>query len=99
MLTKPRRRAARRAEIRVREHAPAVDVHQGMARGSEVMPPYGFGRGDAPAALDAAPHAIREELHVGGQDHFYLEGQVALAVPGEEGAMSAVEHGASLAAF
>ena len=23
------------------------------------------------------------ELHIGGQEHFYLEGQVALAVPGE----------------
>jgi xanthine dehydrogenase large subunit len=26
-------------------------------------------------------------LHVGGQDHFYLEGQVAYAIPGEDGDM------------
>jgi xanthine dehydrogenase large subunit len=41
--------------------------------------------GDAPAAIAAAPHHVAGHLNVGGQEHFYLEGQVALVVPGEGG--------------
>ena len=43
--------------------------------------------GDAAAALAAAPHRLAGELETGGQDHFYLESQVALAVPREAGEM------------
>ena len=41
--------------------------------------------GDAEAAIAAAPHSLCGTLATGGQDHFYLEGQVALVVPGEDG--------------
>jgi len=41
-------------------------------------------RGDAKAAIAAAPHRISGELRTGSQEHFYLEGQVAYAVPGEQ---------------
>jgi xanthine dehydrogenase large subunit len=40
--------------------------------------------GDAQAALASAPHRLKGRIRVGGQDHFYLEGQIALAVPGED---------------
>jgi xanthine dehydrogenase large subunit len=43
--------------------------------------------GDADAALAASPHRLSGTLYVGGQDHFYLEGQVAYAIPGEGGDM------------
>ena len=32
-------------------------------------------------------HRLEGAFRVGGQEHFYLEGQVALAVPGEDGDM------------
>ena len=41
--------------------------------------------GDARAALAAAPRQVSGALTIGGQEHFYLEGQVALALPGEDG--------------
>ncbi len=41
-------------------------------------------KGDLAAALAASPHRVEGTLHIGGQEHFYLEGQVALAVPGED---------------
>jgi xanthine dehydrogenase large subunit len=44
-------------------------------------------RGDAMGALDAAPRRLRGRSVVGGQDHFYLEGQVSLAVPLDDGGM------------
>ena len=44
-------------------------------------------RGDPDAALAAAPHRLSAEFSVGGQEHFYLEGQIAFALPGEDGDM------------
>lgn len=41
-------------------------------------------RGDVEAAITAAAHRLQGRIAVGGQDHFYLEGQVALALPGED---------------
>ncbi|WP_112873117.1 xanthine dehydrogenase molybdopterin binding subunit [Paracoccus endophyticus] len=48
-----------------------------------VTPPLTLTRGDADAALAAAPRRIDGRFAIGGQDHFYLEGQIALAIPGE----------------
>ena len=50
-----------------------------------VTPPLTLRRGDAQTAIARAPHRLNGELRVGGQDHFYLEGQIALAIPGEDG--------------
>ena len=81
------RRAARRARIEVDARPPAVTVDQGLAAGAEVQAPYEFRRGEPAPAIAAAPHRIEGRLRIGGQDHFYLEGQVALAVPGEDDEM------------
>ena len=43
--------------------------------------------GDARKAIAAAPLRSAGTIRIGGQEHFYLEGQVALAVPGEDGDM------------
>ncbi len=52
-----------------------------------VTDPLTLKRGDAATAIAAAPRKMKGQMRVGGQDHFYLEGQIALAVPGEaEGA-------------
>ena len=47
--------------------------------------PYVMARGDTGRAIEAAPHKLKGRIYVGGQEHFYLEGQAALAVPGEDG--------------
>ena len=52
--------------------------------GPPLIPPMLLADGDAPAALARAPHRLGGEFRCGGQEHFYLEGQVALAVPGED---------------
>ena len=51
------------------------------------MPDYAFINGDAAKAIAAAPLRSAGKIRIGGQEHFYLEGQVALAVPGEDGAV------------
>ena len=52
-----------------------------------VLPPMHLSRGDAPAALAAAPHRLSGEWAVGGQEQFYLEGQISYALPQENKAL------------
>ncbi len=79
------RRAARLAKIEVAAAPPAVTVDDALAMQTEdVLPSYGYGRGDAAKALKVAKYKLKESFFIGGQEHFYLEGQVAAAYP-EEG--------------
>jgi xanthine dehydrogenase large subunit len=67
------------------EPRPAVlTVEEAMARGQFVSPEQVIARGDVKTALADAPMRLAGELRCGGQDHFYLEGQIALAMPGED---------------
>jgi xanthine dehydrogenase large subunit len=81
------RRAVLRAQIEIDAERPNVTVEQGKASGERVLPDYAFVNGDAAKAIAAAPVQTSGKLRIGGQEHFYLEGQVALAVPGEDGAV------------
>ncbi|THD83419.1 xanthine dehydrogenase molybdopterin binding subunit [Aliigemmobacter aestuarii] len=82
------RRAARLGRIDHQELPATLTVEQAMAAGSRFEGgPVIWSRGDAAGAIAAAPHRIEGEIEVGGQEHFYLEGQVAMAVPGEGGDM------------
>ena len=49
-----------------------------------VTEPLKLERGDVAPALAAAPHRLKGRMRVGGQDHFYLEGHIAFAIPGED---------------
>jgi xanthine dehydrogenase large subunit len=89
------RRAARLARSEIEAEWPSVTVEHAIARDETVLPDYAFGRGDVAAALKASPRRLAGTLRVGGQEHFYLEGQVALAIPGEDGAvhvLSSTQH-------
>jgi len=79
------RRAARLARFEIAAVTPAIDVAAAARRGDKVLPDYAFVRGDAVSALAGAPVTIRDSFAIGGQEHFYLEGQIALALPGEGG--------------
>jgi xanthine dehydrogenase large subunit len=93
------RRAARLADIDVEEKPAILDVDEAMARKSWVSEPHEMNRGDAAAAIAAAPHRLRGELRTGSQDHFYLEGQASMAIPQEDGDMliySSTQHPSEL---
>ena len=81
------RRAARLAKIDY-EDLPAILTPQAArAAQSYVLPPMRLARGNAEAAFGSAPYRVKGELHVGGQEQFYLEGQIAYAIPGEDRGM------------
>ena len=81
------RAAAKLVEIDYEPLPAVLTVEEAMARESFVSPPQTMVRGEVEAALAGAPHRLSGELRCGGQDHFYLEGQIALATPGEDGDM------------
>ena len=78
------RRAARCVKCHI-EALPAVfNVRDALKAQSYVMPPVFVKRGNATEALKTAAHTLHGTLEVGGQEHFYLEGQVAYVVPQEQ---------------
>ena len=78
------RSAAARIEVDYEVLEPILTIEEALEREHYVADPMIIRRGDAEAALDAAPHRLAGEVSCGGQDHFYLEGHIALAVPGED---------------
>ncbi|MBN9526534.1 MAG: xanthine dehydrogenase molybdopterin binding subunit [Alphaproteobacteria bacterium] len=84
-------RAAARLAVVEYEPLPAlITVEAALAAGSYVLPSVTMRRGDAATAIAGAPHRLAGRLEIGGQDHFYLEGQISLALPGEDGDVTVV---------
>jgi xanthine dehydrogenase large subunit len=81
------RRAARLAKITYEELPAILTPQAARAAQSYVLPPMRLQRGDAQAAFERAPHRVQGELYVGGQEQFYLEGQIAYAIPQENDGM------------
>lgn len=79
------RRAAVLAEVSYEEHPAVITMDDAIAAGDRLEEPLVFAKGDAEEAIAGATHVIEGSLDVGGQEHFYLEGQAAMAVPGEGG--------------
>jgi len=81
------RRAAARARdvIRATPLPPVLTPQQAHAAQQYVVPPMHLQRGDAVAAIAAAPHRMRRSFDIGGQEQFYLEGQISYALPQEDG--------------
>jgi xanthine dehydrogenase large subunit len=79
------RRACQLAEISYEDLPMVLDVAAARAAGGAVVTePLTLQRGDQAAAIAAAPRRLSGTMTAGGQDHFYLEGQIALAMPGED---------------
>jgi len=77
--------AAHLAKIEYAGEEPLLDVKSAEAGGGAlVTKPLKLKRGDPSSALEKSPMRISGEMEIGGQDHFYLEGHIAMAVPGED---------------
>lgn len=78
------RHAARRVRLEIEALPAVLTVHEALASQHYVLPPVHVQRGNAQQALAVAPHRLKGAFEVGGQEHFYLEGQVAYALPLEQ---------------
>ncbi len=80
------RRAARLARIDYAEETPILGVDEALAANSRFEDgPRIYAKGDLDTALATAPHRVTGRIELGGQEHFYLEGQAALALPQDNG--------------
>ena len=79
------RKAVQRGSIDYSELEAILDPLTAVERKSFVLPSETLVRGDPDAALKSAPNRASRRVFVGGQDQFYLEGHVAMAIPEEDG--------------
>ena len=76
--------ASRLAKVVYEALEPILTIEQAIARQSWILPPVQLTAGDANAKLAVAPYRLQGMAQVGGQEHFYLEGQICYAYPKEE---------------
>jgi len=79
------RAAAGKAVVEYEDLPAAIDIASARAMDLTIEASQRMARGDARAALAASPRRVQGKFVIGGQDHFYLEGQIALATPREDG--------------
>jgi xanthine dehydrogenase large subunit len=78
------RRAARKVQLDIEALPAILDVREALRAEHFVLPPVFVKRGDAAQAIARAPRTLSGSFDVGGQEHFYLEGQIAYALPLEQ---------------
>ncbi|MFP3848440.1 xanthine dehydrogenase molybdopterin binding subunit [Pseudomonas sp. W5-01] len=81
------RKAAMAAIIEYEDLEPVLDVVQAYRNKHFVLDSHTHQRGDSATALASATHRIQGTLHIGGQEHFYLETQISSVMPTEDGGM------------
>ena len=82
------RKAARLGRLSYDEQTPLLTIDDALQADSRFEDgPRIYAKGDVSAALDAAPHRVKGSIEIGGQEHFYLEGHAALALPQDGGEM------------
>ncbi|WP_413044164.1 xanthine dehydrogenase molybdopterin binding subunit [Pseudomonas sp. YJ42] len=81
------RKAAMAAIIEYEDLEPVIDVVDALRKKHFVLDSHTHKRGDSAGALATAPRRLQGSLHIGGQEHFYLETQVSSVMPTEDGGM------------
>ena len=79
------RKAARAAHVGYEELEAILDPLTAVEKESFVLPSETLVRGDPEEALERSPHRLAGRVSLGGQDQFYLEGHIAMAIPQEDG--------------
>ncbi|MFV8836085.1 xanthine dehydrogenase molybdopterin binding subunit [Aquisalimonas sp.] len=79
--------AAKKGRVEFDELEPVLTIDDALEKESFVLDTRRFDKGDTDSALAQAAHRLDGEFAIGAQDHFYLEGQIAMAVPQEDGDM------------
>ena len=79
------RRAARLARIDYRDLPHWSDIDGALANGGPVVyEPMTLKRGEPETEMAKAPQRLKGQMRIGGQEHFYLESHIAMAIPGED---------------
>ncbi|MDE0794956.1 MAG: xanthine dehydrogenase molybdopterin binding subunit [Alphaproteobacteria bacterium] len=76
--------AAKRIKIEYEELEPVLSIEEAWEKGLFTYTPPKIVFGDAEDAIEKSPNTVFGDVSCGGQDHFYLESHIALALPGED---------------
>ncbi|BFM48661.1 xanthine dehydrogenase molybdopterin binding subunit [Marinomonas sp. THO17] len=79
------KQAVELAEITYQSKAATLHPKDSLARQEFVLPTHTIRCGDSKTALAQAEHTLSSDLYIKGQEHFYLEGQISVAIPNEDG--------------
>jgi len=82
------RRGAQRVAAEYEELPSILTIEQAIAASSFLAGPIRLSRGDADTAMAQSAYVVEGELHTGGQEHFYLETQSAIAWRDESGGIT-----------
>ncbi len=82
------RAAEKLIDVKYQPLDPILTIEDAIAKNSLLGPPRTMNRGDAEAALKRSLHTIKGELRTGAAEHWYLESQAALCLPGEGSEMT-----------
>ena len=77
-----------KAKIEINEIPAILTIDDALSKDNLLAKPWQIASGDAANAIAQAPRQVKGVIYVGGQEHFYLEGQAALAIPEEQGQIS-----------
>ena len=75
--------AAKAVRVAYEPLEPVLSIQEALANKHYTFPEQVMERGDPDGAIEGAVNRVSGRVSCGGQDHFYLEGQVALALPGK----------------
>jgi xanthine dehydrogenase large subunit len=81
------RKAAMAAIIEYEDLEPVLDVVDALRKKHFVLDSHQHKIGNSAAELATAPRRLQGSLHIGGQEHFYLETQISSVMPSEDGGM------------
>jgi xanthine dehydrogenase large subunit len=81
------RKAAMAAIIEYEDLEPVLDVVDALRKKHFVLDSHQHRIGNSAAELASAPRRLQGSLHIGGQEHFYLETQISSVMPSEDGGM------------
>ena len=81
------RKAAMAALIEYQDLEPVLDVVEALRKKHFLLDSHTHRRGDSANALARAEHRLQGQVHIGGQEHFYLETHISSVMPTEDGGM------------
>ena len=81
------RKAAMAAIVEYEDLEPVLDVVDAYRKKHFVLASHTHRIGDSASKLASAPRRLQGSLHIGGQEHFYLETQISSVMPTEDGGM------------
>lgn len=81
------RRAVQKVQVDYQDLPAVLTPKEAREKQSYLVPPMHCQRGAPAEKLASAPRRVQGELNIGGQEQFYLEGQISYAIPGEQGSL------------